>query len=41
MLPDDEVPLDGFRLLNTDTAVVLPAFTVIRVLVHSVDVIHS
>jgi len=42
MRPIDETPLnDPLRLLETDTTVILPFRTNIRVLVTADDVIHS
>uniref|UniRef100_UPI00315CB914 cytochrome c oxidase subunit II n=1 Tax=Paraclius curvispinus TaxID=3133235 RepID=UPI00315CB914 len=41
MVPTNELPLDGFRLLDVDNRVVLPMNSQIRILVTAADVIHS
>nr|ACC94685.1 cytochrome c oxidase subunit II [Hydrellia tritici] len=41
MVPTNELPIDGFRLLDVDNRVVLPMNTQIRILVTATDVIHS
>nr|UOU85112.1 cytochrome c oxidase subunit II [Nigrobaetis niger] len=41
MIPSNELPLDGFRLLDVDNRVVLPFLTQVRMLVSAADVIHS
>nr|YP_009628971.1 cytochrome c oxidase subunit II [Metapenaeus joyneri]QBX88873.1 cytochrome c oxidase subunit 2 [Metapenaeus joyneri] len=41
MLPTNELPTDGFRLLDVDNRTVLPMNTQIRVLITAADVIHS
>lgn len=41
MVPEDQLELDGFRLLEVDNRVVLPYLTQIRLLVRAADVIHS
>nr|YP_009512802.1 cytochrome c oxidase subunit II [Metapenaeus affinis]AXK15194.1 cytochrome c oxidase subunit 2 [Metapenaeus affinis]UUF68270.1 cytochrome c oxidase subunit 2 [Metapenaeus affinis] len=41
MLPTNELPQDGFRLLDVDNRTVLPMNTQIRVLITAADVIHS
>lgn len=39
--PTNELPVDGFRLLDVDNRVVLPINSQIRILVTAADVIHS
>lgn len=41
MLPDDELELGSFRLLEVDNRVILPVNTHVRVLVTAADVLHS
>nr|AFG29150.1 cytochrome c oxidase subunit II [Tetanocera robusta]AFG29151.1 cytochrome c oxidase subunit II [Tetanocera robusta]AFG29152.1 cytochrome c oxidase subunit II [Tetanocera robusta] len=41
MVPLNELPTDGFRLLDVDNRVVLPMNSHIRILVSASDVIHS
>nr|ARI44175.1 cytochrome c oxidase subunit II [Celyphus obtectus] len=41
MVPTNELPVDGFRLLDVDNRVVLPINSQIRILVTAADVIHS
>nr|YP_009918056.1 cytochrome c oxidase subunit II [Ephemerella sp. Yunnan-2018]QLP88958.1 cytochrome c oxidase subunit II [Ephemerella sp. Yunnan-2018] len=41
MIPTNELPESGFRLLEVDTRVVLPMKTQIRILISAADVLHS
>nr|YP_002213679.1 cytochrome c oxidase subunit II [Gampsocleis gratiosa]ACA61235.1 cytochrome c oxidase subunit II [Gampsocleis gratiosa] len=41
MLPYNEMPTNGFRLLDVDNRTILPMNTQIRVLVTAADVLHS
>nr|YP_009334159.1 cytochrome c oxidase subunit II [Dacus longicornis]YP_009672535.1 cytochrome c oxidase subunit II [Dacus conopsoides]APL97145.1 cytochrome c oxidase subunit II [Dacus longicornis]QCX42558.1 cytochrome c oxidase subunit II [Dacus conopsoides]WCB98296.1 cytochrome c oxidase subunit 2 [Dacus longicornis] len=41
MIPTNELPADGFRLLDVDNRVILPMNSQIRILVTAADVIHS
>nr|YP_010713844.1 cytochrome c oxidase subunit II [Aristaeopsis edwardsiana]WDD39064.1 cytochrome c oxidase subunit 2 [Aristaeopsis edwardsiana] len=41
MLPTNELPENGFRLLDVDNRTVLPMNTQVRVLISAADVIHS
>nr|YP_008081141.1 cytochrome c oxidase subunit II [Thyridosmylus langii]AGH27218.1 cytochrome c oxidase subunit II [Thyridosmylus langii] len=41
MIPTNELPANGFRLLDVDNRTVLPFQTQIRVLVSAADVLHS
>jgi cytochrome c oxidase subunit 2 len=41
MVPTNDLPTDGFRLLDVDNRVVLPYITQVRMLVSAADVIHS
>nr|YP_010693076.1 cytochrome c oxidase subunit II [Dacus durbanensis]WCB98257.1 cytochrome c oxidase subunit 2 [Dacus durbanensis] len=41
MTPTNELPEDGFRLLDVDNRVILPMNSQIRILVTAADVIHS
>lgn len=41
IIPTNELPENGFRLLEVDTRVVLPIKTQIRVLISAADVLHS
>nr|YP_009545530.1 cytochrome c oxidase subunit II [Penaeus latisulcatus]AYO45608.1 cytochrome c oxidase subunit 2 [Penaeus latisulcatus] len=41
MVPTNELPEDGFRLLDVDNRTILPMNTQIRVLISAADVIHS
>nr|YP_010022262.1 cytochrome c oxidase subunit II [Xanthochlorus tibetensis]QOL12452.1 cytochrome c oxidase subunit II [Xanthochlorus tibetensis] len=41
MIPTNELPIDGFRLLDVDNRIVLPMNSQIRILVTAADVIHS
>nr|QQW48052.1 cytochrome c oxidase subunit 2 [Lipoptena sp.] len=41
MIPINELPNNGFRLLDVDNRVIIPMNTQIRVLVTAADVIHS
>nr|YP_009406994.1 cytochrome c oxidase subunit 2 [Typhlopatsa pauliani]ASA39530.1 cytochrome c oxidase subunit 2 [Typhlopatsa pauliani] len=41
MIPTNELPASGFRLLDVDNRTILPVNTQIRVLVSAADVIHS
>nr|QTC08216.1 cytochrome c oxidase subunit II [Chauliodes pectinicornis] len=41
MIPYNEMPLSGFRLLDVDNRIVLPMLSQIRILVTAADVLHS
>jgi cytochrome c oxidase subunit 2 len=41
MLPEDDLQLGDFRLLEVDNEVVLPVNTHVRIIVSAVDVLHS
>nr|YP_010037315.1 cytochrome c oxidase subunit II [Dacus trimacula]QJX68116.1 cytochrome c oxidase subunit II [Dacus trimacula]QQW48091.1 cytochrome c oxidase subunit 2 [Dacus trimacula]WCB98309.1 cytochrome c oxidase subunit 2 [Dacus trimacula] len=41
MIPTNDLPSDGFRLLDVDNRVILPMNSQIRILVTAADVIHS
>nr|QWM94251.1 cytochrome c oxidase subunit 2 [Sisyra aurorae] len=41
MIPTNELPMNGFRLLDVDNRTILPMLTQIRVLVTATDVLHS
>lgn len=41
IIPTNDLPLDGFRLLDVDNRVVLPINSQVRILVTAADVIHS
>lgn len=41
IIPSNELPTDGFRLLDVDNRIVLPMNSQIRILVTAADVIHS
>nr|UDF83706.1 cytochrome c oxidase subunit 2 [Allognosta vagans] len=41
MIPTNELPLEGFRLLDVDNRTILPMNSQIRVLITAADVIHS
>nr|QNV11683.1 cytochrome c oxidase subunit II [Chrysotus gramineus] len=41
MIPTNELPIDGFRLLDVDNRVILPMNSQIRILVTAADVLHS
>nr|AMW67880.1 cytochrome c oxidase subunit II [Nipponeurorthus fuscinervis] len=41
MIPTNELPANGFRLLDVDNRTVLPMLTQIRILVSATDVLHS
>nr|ANJ70527.1 cytochrome c oxidase subunit 2 [Hygrotus confluens] len=41
MIPSNELPMNGFRLLDVDNRVVLPLNSQIRILVTAMDVLHS
>jgi cytochrome c oxidase subunit 2 len=41
MIPTNELPESGFRLLDVDNHIVLPVKTQIRVLITAADVLHS
>nr|ADB12957.1 cytochrome oxidase subunit II [Otiorhynchus ovatus] len=41
MIPTNELKLSNFRLLETDTRMVIPFMTQIRLIITSADVIHS
>lgn len=41
IIPSNELPTDGFRLLDVDNRVILPINSQIRILVTAADVIHS
>nr|YP_010587759.1 cytochrome c oxidase subunit II [Tanytarsus formosanus]WAB46368.1 cytochrome c oxidase subunit 2 [Tanytarsus formosanus] len=41
MIPSNELPMNGFRLLDVDNRVILPINNQIRILVTATDVIHS
>nr|YP_010022236.1 cytochrome c oxidase subunit II [Neurigona zhejiangensis]QOL12426.1 cytochrome c oxidase subunit II [Neurigona zhejiangensis] len=41
MVPTNELPTEGFRLLDVDNRIVLPMNSQIRILVTAADVIHS
>lgn len=41
IIPTNDLPEDGFRLLEVDTRVVLPIKTQIRILISAADVLHS
>lgn len=41
LVPDDELNLDGLRLLEVDNPLIIPGNTYIRFLITSVDVLHA
>nr|QOL00532.1 cytochrome c oxidase subunit II [Atlanticus sinensis] len=41
MMPYNEMPIDGFRLLDVDNRTILPMNTPIRMLITAADVLHS
>nr|QRW36295.1 cytochrome c oxidase subunit 2 [Graptodytes varius] len=41
MTPSNELPINGFRLLDVDNRVILPFNSQIRILVSAMDVLHS
>nr|YP_010688252.1 cytochrome c oxidase subunit II [Fusoleon stigmatus]WBR65446.1 cytochrome c oxidase subunit 2 [Fusoleon stigmatus] len=41
MIPTNELPMNGFRLLDVDNRTMLPMSTQVRVLVTAADVLHS
>nr|WKU83762.1 cytochrome c oxidase subunit II [Argyra sp.] len=41
MIPTNELPTEGFRLLDVDNRIILPLNSQIRILVTAADVIHS
>nr|AMP43731.1 cytochrome c oxidase subunit II [Heleodromia immaculata] len=41
MIPTNELPEDGFRLLDVDNRIILPMNSQVRMLVTATDVIHS
>nr|QHW12438.1 cytochrome oxidase subunit II [Mecinus pirazzoli]QHW12439.1 cytochrome oxidase subunit II [Mecinus pirazzoli] len=41
MIPNNNLPMSGFRLLDVNTRMVVPFNTQIRIIVTSIDVIHS
>lgn len=41
IVPTNDLPLDGFRLLDVDNRIVLPYAVQVRLLVSAADVIHS
>nr|WOE90388.1 cytochrome c oxidase subunit II [Libelloides sibiricus] len=41
MIPTNELPINGFRLLDVDNRTMLPMNTQVRVLVSAADVLHS
>nr|QNE85839.1 cytochrome c oxidase subunit II [Microphor holosericeus] len=41
MIPTNEMPLEGFRLLDVDNRIILPMLSQIRILITAADVIHS
>nr|QTC08138.1 cytochrome c oxidase subunit II [Parachauliodes continentalis] len=41
MIPNNEMTLDGFRLLDVDNRIILPMLSQIRILVTAADVLHS
>nr|YP_009536820.1 cytochrome c oxidase subunit II [Dendrolimus houi]AQM57853.1 cytochrome c oxidase subunit II [Dendrolimus houi]UIX22009.1 cytochrome c oxidase subunit II [Dendrolimus houi]UKB89056.1 cytochrome c oxidase subunit II [Dendrolimus houi] len=41
MIPSNELPINGFRLLDVDNRIVLPLNNQIRIMVTATDVIHS
>nr|YP_004564071.1 cytochrome c oxidase subunit II [Libelloides macaronius]CBW30521.1 cytochrome c oxidase subunit II [Libelloides macaronius] len=41
MIPTNELPMNGFRLLDVDNRTMLPMNTQVRVLVTAADVLHS
>nr|UDF83732.1 cytochrome c oxidase subunit 2 [Mythicomyia sp.] len=41
MIPTNELPTEGFRLLDVDNRIVLPMSSQVRLLVTAADVIHS
>nr|QNE85677.1 cytochrome c oxidase subunit II [Phaonia fuscata] len=41
MIPSNELPLNGFRLLDVDNRLVIPMNLQIRILVSATDVLHS
>jgi heme/copper-type cytochrome/quinol oxidase subunit 2 len=40
MIADEDLPQDGFRLLEVDNRLYLPVETNVRVLITSADVLH-
>nr|QTC08190.1 cytochrome c oxidase subunit II [Sinochauliodes squalidus] len=41
MIPNNEMPMNGFRLLDVDNRIILPMLSQIRILVTAADVLHS
>nr|QHW12435.1 cytochrome oxidase subunit II [Mecinus labilis] len=41
MIPESQLLYNGFRMLDVDNRMIIPFFTQIRIIVTSVDVIHS
>jgi len=41
MLADDDLPMGGHRLLETDNRVYIPRLTSIRMIITASDVLHS
>nr|UJG45295.1 cytochrome c oxidase subunit II [Beris vallata] len=41
MIPTNDLPLEGFRLLDVDNRIILPMNSQIRILITAADVIHS
>lgn len=41
MLADDDLPVGGHRLLETDNRVYIPRLTSIRMIITASDVLHS
>nr|YP_006883448.1 cytochrome c oxidase subunit II [Neochauliodes punctatolosus]AFN10577.1 cytochrome c oxidase subunit II [Neochauliodes punctatolosus] len=41
MIPNNEMSLNGFRLLDVDNRIILPMLSQIRILVTAADVLHS
>nr|ABV71236.1 cytochrome oxidase subunit II [Styringomyia didyma] len=41
MIPTNELPMNGFRLLDVDNRIILPMNSQIRILVSAADVLHS
>nr|QTC08125.1 cytochrome c oxidase subunit II [Parachauliodes buchi] len=41
MIPSNEMPMNGFRLLDVDNRIILPMLSQIRILVTAADVLHS
>nr|YP_010371597.1 cytochrome c oxidase subunit II [Halidaya aurea]UOW81225.1 cytochrome c oxidase subunit II [Halidaya aurea] len=41
MIPTNELPINGFRLLDVDNRIIIPMNSQVRILVTAADVIHS